>query len=78
MSFKVFEDIAETNCPNRQMGSSTTLLDLMVSSCDERLDKSCWTSIIWAKSNQDSADKSLTFIEYIPYKEVKVVLDKNG
>ena len=73
MSFKASEVTAETNCPKRHMGSSITLLDLTVSSCQERLDKSCWTSI--ATSNQNSADESLASIAHVPDKEVKGVLE---
>jgi hypothetical protein len=72
MSFK--EVTAETNCPNRHTGSSIALLDLTISSC-ERLDKSCWTSIVRAVSNQDSADESLMSITNVLYGEVKGVLE---
>jgi hypothetical protein len=72
MSFEASEVTAETNCPNRHMGSSITLT---VSSCQERLDKSCWTSIISATSNQNSADESLASIAHVLDKEVKGVLE---
>ena len=56
------------------MGSSIALSDLTISSC-ERLDKSCWTSIVRAISNQDSAGESLTSIANVPYLEVKGVFE---
>jgi hypothetical protein len=52
------------------MGSSITLSDLIISFY-ERLNKSYWTSIIRAISNQDSVDKSLISIANVPYLEVK-------
>jgi hypothetical protein len=69
MSFKASEVTAETNCPNRYMGSSITLPDLTVLSCQERPDKSCWTSIVCATSNQNSADELLTSIAHVLDKE---------
>jgi len=56
------------------MGSSIALSDLTISSY-ERLDKSCWTSIVRAISNQDSAGESLTSIANVPYEEVKGMLE---
>jgi hypothetical protein len=55
----------QENCPNRHIGSSTTLLDVAGLSCHEELDKSCWKSIASAKSIQVLRDKSLTSIACI-------------
>lgn len=72
MSSKFLEETVETNCPNKQIGSST---NFTVLSCHERLDKSSWVFIVEAISNQDLADESLRSIVYVLYEEVRGVLE---
>jgi hypothetical protein len=72
MSFK--EVIVETNCPNRYIGFLIALSDLIILSC-ERLDKSCWMSIIRVISNQDLVGESFISIANVPYLEVKGVFE---